>query len=331
MLNFKNISTIFVLSIVLVSCGTYQTVSNDDDGIYDIEDNSGKEIVVNKENKTTTVTSETKNNDKSIKYQNYFKNKAEKIKIENDEIFTDVDSYTSANTDEELLDKDVRDFSINNPSWEESGETEISIYNYNTFRPYCFGYFPYNHPFHSGIYISLNPWWFSGFDYCNYSPAFYYADPFYYYFLGYYSGFYPSYFYSPYYFTPYRYNNYRYSKRNTSRLYASTNRRSIRRSFNNQMVRNIRSASIRNTRTHSVRNSNSPRTRTSTPSVRTSSPRVRTSTPRVRTSSPRRSSTTRSNRSIRRSSSYSSSFPSSSSSSRGSSFSNSSRSSSRRR
>jgi hypothetical protein len=153
LLKHKNLVAILALVIALTSCSSYQNIASDDDGIYEDANSPKKEVSKNE----TTATKSTEENN-ATKYQTYFKSKAEKIKIETDEVFTDVDSYSSNNTDEDILDKDVKDFSVNTPSWEDSGETVVNVYNYNTYRPYYSWYHPYYRPFYSDIYISLNPW-----------------------------------------------------------------------------------------------------------------------------------------------------------------------------
>ena len=336
MLKSKNFYLVLVLSISLASCSTYQTVSNDNDGIYDMDTNSSTQKVAKNETKSTS-SQEDKPTEKATKYQQYFKAKADKLNIKENEIFTDVDSYSSnENTaEEELLDKDVQDFSTNNTSWEDSGETVVNVYNYGYNRPYYSWYRPYYRPYYTGLYINVNPWWYSEFDYCL--TGYNYYSPYYspYYYGGYYGGYYPSYYTPYYYYTPNRYANYRYGRRNTSRSSTSTLRRngqhSVRRSQNSNSTRtrsNIRN-NTRSIRSNSVRNSSTPRVRTHTTSPRThttprshTTPRTRTVTPRVRTSTPRSSTRTKSYSSpVRRSHSSSRSYGSSSysRSSRGSS------------
>ncbi|HFS67675.1 MAG TPA: hypothetical protein ENK67_05630 [Flavobacteriia bacterium] len=304
LIKFKNLLPIFAIIVSLSSCSSYQNISSESDGIYDDSDAITKKEVANKE----AIDSEKKETKNASRYENYFKSKAEKIKIENNEIFTDVDSYSSED-DEDLLNKDVTDFSTNNPTWDESGETVVNVFNYNNFRPFYSWYRPFYRPFFSGLYIDINPWWFSEFDYYygyNFYSPFY--TPYYYPF------FYPNYY--SYYQPSLFYQNYRYGRRNTSRnlsLNNRTARSNIRRSSSNYTRTNRYS----NRRiTNGTRTNNQPRTRNNSYSsnpVNTKTPRVKTrnssssnhyNTPRTRSySTPSRRSSSNSNtggRSIRR-------------------------------
>lgn len=331
---------IIAFALVLNSCSSYQTAMTDNDGIYDSDD-SPKTTEIAKNQKEVPDTSNETKPVSALKYENYFKNKAAKIKIETDEIFTDVDSYSSTDTDEELLDKDVTDFSTNDPTWEESGETVVNIYNYPSYRPYLGWYRPY-YPYYSGLYIGINPWWNIGYEY--YLTGYDYYNPYYYspYYYGGFYGNYYGYYYNPYYYYntyPY-YHNHRYGRRNTSRNYTTSRsgvRRNIRRSQNHNSTGTSTRNTIRsNTRSNNVRSSN---TRSQHNYPRRNTPRVRSnthSTPRVHSnthSTPRRTKT--SNSPVRRTShrNYSSSSNHSNYSSSGnrSSFSHSNRNSSGRR
>ena len=83
---------IFVLLFSLSSCGSYQYVGVDNDGIY-----GDTPITVTQNNQGTTV--EVPNTSNSDYYQNYFKNKSIEYDnvTENGEIFTDIDSYEGNN------------------------------------------------------------------------------------------------------------------------------------------------------------------------------------------------------------------------------------------
>ena len=76
------------LATLLTSCGSYQYVGYDNDGIYSSENDNVQEAVVEQ----PTVTTSTKD---SNYYKNYFaENSAQVDAIQEDgEIFTDIDSY----------------------------------------------------------------------------------------------------------------------------------------------------------------------------------------------------------------------------------------------
>ncbi|MEW4922574.1 hypothetical protein [Algibacter sp. 2305UL17-15] len=74
----------------LASCGSYQYVGVDSDGIYGGTNE-------NTQNRETVVVTKDGNANSSDYYQNYFKNKAQEYEIatDNGAIFTDIDSYSS--------------------------------------------------------------------------------------------------------------------------------------------------------------------------------------------------------------------------------------------
>src|SRR5690606_1150127 len=79
------------LVVILASCGSYQSSSYYDDGIYG--DNNYSQEVETPTERTTVATKEASPN----LYQNYFKvtsDQAQQI-LEQEEVFTDVDSYSS--------------------------------------------------------------------------------------------------------------------------------------------------------------------------------------------------------------------------------------------
>tara|TARA_R110002050_G_scaffold93630_7_gene195549 strand:+ start:232 stop:549 length:318 start_codon:yes stop_codon:yes gene_type:complete len=84
---------ILALAIGLTSCGSYQYVGVDNDGIY----GETAPITVTQNNQETVV--EIPNNNNSDYYQNYFRNKSMEYDsmAANSEIFTDIDSYESDN------------------------------------------------------------------------------------------------------------------------------------------------------------------------------------------------------------------------------------------
>ena len=104
------------LLLSLTSCGTYRTTTTDTDGIYASDDVVAVKEVTNPDSK-------------SSKYEKYFKNKANELQIEEDEIFTDVDTYSS-NTDEEELEREADDFEYSNNAWEDTDEMVVNVYNF---------------------------------------------------------------------------------------------------------------------------------------------------------------------------------------------------------
>lgn len=231
----------------LVSCGSSQMVTGNDDGIYadDTEQPTRRVVEVNEE--------EFKEHE-----ENYFKKEVDRLgALRGNDIFTEIEEYSSEDFDveEEIVDEERPETRItynNNQPWGFDSDADVVI-NINTaprwgfngfYDPYWnnpwgwnnwrwnrwgwrnrWGYNPYWHPYHwnNGFYVGVG---IGGF----YDP--FYCPPFY----------------SPYrygYYAPYRYGNRYYSRRGinpyrrgygvaSSRRAYSTNRRntSSRRSSN---------------------------------------------------------------------------------------------------
>ena len=312
----KTVTLVTLLALFLSSCGSYQYVGSTSDGIYG-EDESKGYTVIEDAPETTEASSDY--------YSNYFREKgldAEEV-TEEEEVFTDVDSYSS-NTEQQVT---------NNSGWGEgSSNVTINVYNngWNNWgwnSPYYGRYGWNNWGYNSWGYqnIGWNNWGWSNWGWNNnwnhygwnnwgWNGGFYngWNNPYYsYYGNGYYNG----------YRRGYAYNNSR--------------RGSYRSSYLGKNAYSSRSRlGTKTPRTSKPRVKNTPRTRPRANSPRTSQPRTkpRAVKPRrsPRASSPRtstpRSSSPRSYSTPRSSSPRSYSTPrSSSSSSRGTS-----RSSSRR-
>lgn len=301
-------------AFVLASCGSYQYVGYDNDGIY-----SSNEGIEENTYESTYEDASTVNNSY---YKNYFGEKAQQYNNIPDEdiIFTDIDSYEGDYNDEN---EDVA-YDEGYAGWgQDTDEVTINIYN-NSWA---------NNPWYFGRYNSWNGYY--GFGWNNWNSWNNWNFGF-----GYYNSWYPSYFnygyYNPYWYGygNYYHNNYAYSSiygrrnvaysssRRGSTLFNSNRTNYTRRNSSNLSRSNA--SSITRPRVNSVprRSTNSsvrPRTTNSRPRVNSTprsnnnssvKPRRNNSTPRVN-STPRKSS-------------------SSSSSSRGSSSRSSSGSSSRR-
>ncbi|MFD2914930.1 hypothetical protein [Psychroserpens luteus] len=313
------------LTFLLASCGSYQYVGYDNDGIY-----SDNEDVVYEEARTVSV------QDQSV-YKDYFTEKSlqySEIPDDGSAIFTDIDSY-EGNYDDEY----VEDTQAGYAGWgQESTDVSINIYNsgwnspywgdgygYGRYRPWGYNSFGWNNPY--GYNYGWNSWgWNMGFGY-GWNSGYGY---------GYGYGWNNNFWCPPYYRNNYsRGSSYAYNSgrrgANTSNLNRNSNysRRSSSSSLSRRTSSTIRNNSSIRPRTSSPRTNNSSiRPRTSTPRTNNSSVRPRASTPRSSNSSvrPRRKSSSSSTprASTRRSSGSSSSARSSSSSSSRSSGSSSS-------
>ncbi|WP_370424965.1 hypothetical protein [Tenacibaculum dicentrarchi] len=248
---------LLLMSATIVSCGTMQTVADNDDGIY------ADDKPIQKPQRTIIVA-------KSKEYaskENYFTKEVERLGVLNDtDIFTDIEQYASEeapfNADQDIRNDDTQNNYTNNEPWgyNKNNNTDVVIH-INTAPQW--GY--YNN--WDGYYgVNYNrPWWRSR----HYAYGNFYNYGFYnrgYYGMNYYN--------NPYYYPYYRrnyYSNYNryYSRHNgsnpyrsyraaskyrriatTSRRASKTYRRNTNTHRNNRSYRNIRSSkNTRNTRT----------------------------------------------------------------------------------
>ncbi len=324
-------------TFILASCGSYQYVGYDNDGIYGSED-----VVYEQQSYNETPAGNNNNY-----YKNYFAEKSRQFEnvSEDGAVFTDIDSYEGDYNEVE----DTTYVSGYSGWGQDNGNVTVNVYsNYgysNWYRPYAWNWY---RPYYGFSYYGYDPYWYSPFyGYYGYS--------------GYYGGF--SY-YSPYWYGHHRNHNYYnsyYGSRNiaynagrrgslanstyrTSNYSAdrtsSLNRRSSSTlSRSNSTISRPRSSTFSSTARRGQNSAVRPRinsnNRNNNSTVR---PRVNSTTrPNTTTrsnSTPRRSNNNNSSSSINRSSSRSSSSSGSNISSgpsRSSSSSSSSRSSSSRR
>ncbi|NNL83684.1 MAG: hypothetical protein HKP28_09850, partial [Winogradskyella sp.] len=106
------LSTVFLLS----SCGSYQYVGYDDDGIYNSDDSV---IVVERQVETPNTTSQN-----SEYYKDYFGNTSKEIEsITNEnEVFTDIDSYEGSYAEEV---QDTLDYRTGYAGWGQANDQVI--------------------------------------------------------------------------------------------------------------------------------------------------------------------------------------------------------------
>ena len=126
-LNLSKLILFITANLLLVSCGAYQNVSNDD-GIYDDETKT-------EENKKVIVV-----NEKEYKEyeENYFLKELKRLQSINDsDIFTDVETFEYDSEDEysdEDYDYETPDYNSNQPWGYEDNDIVVNI-NYNR-NPY---------------------------------------------------------------------------------------------------------------------------------------------------------------------------------------------------
>ena len=194
--------TYYILSlfmvITFVSCGTMQTFSDSNDGIYDdleqTEKSQRKIIVVN----------EQEYNDYE---ENYFTKEIERLDLLNGtNIFTDIENYSSEDTnfneDEEIIDEAENRINYNtNQPWGYNDNNSDVVININASPRSGF----YNDLYWFNTY-GYRPWWRSR-NFNNWYPY----DDYYYYNSGFHNPYFPYYgisYYNNY--RPYRYYNNRY-------------------------------------------------------------------------------------------------------------------------
>ena len=263
----------FIALFGLTSCGSYQYVGQDSDGIYGPSENN-----VEYEEEVVTNETEPSNN----YYKNYFKEKSNELELMNKEgeVFTDIDSY-EGNYNEDVAETTYQGYA----GWgEESDDITINIYSNN------FGYYNYwNRPYYAWNRWGYRPYyssWGIGYGYAGFGWNTGFYDPFWnppYYGYNSYYGYY-GYPYNTYY--GYYGRSYNHGRRVTA---YNTSRRS---SLNTRTSPLSRRVSANASRSNSSSSSTTPRTRTSTtPRTKTNTstprPRVKTNTttprPRIKT------------------------------------------------
>jgi len=160
------IGLVLLTNLILVSCGTYQSVYNND-GIYDDEPIEERVVIV-KDTKKYTKTEES-----------YFKDEIEAFDDINDgEVFTDVDDYSSYDNVDDDYDNDPWGYSTSNDDsvvininvrnrfrnywdfydydsyWEYQWGFRYGFYGAYTYYPYQYGYYN-NYRFYNFYYRRL--------------------------------------------------------------------------------------------------------------------------------------------------------------------------------
>lgn len=94
---FYKISTMLVLAVITVSCGSYQSVSYND-GIYSDDENNNASLNQNIQQDNEVIYED----GSSAYYESLFKQGAESHgnNFQQEEVFTDVESYSSTGYDE---------------------------------------------------------------------------------------------------------------------------------------------------------------------------------------------------------------------------------------
>jgi hypothetical protein len=317
-LKANQILLLFICSFLFVSCGTYQSIYNDD-GIYADE-------TATSENKKVVVV-----NQKDYKQynDNYFTEELNRLEsIDNKDIFTDVDDYRSSDSLD--INEDRFDDRIHNEPWGYSDNNDIVVQvNINTS--------PYWNDFYLGNFN--NPWGYTNWGFRRGFNGFWGYNP---YWPPYYYGYNRPYW-SPYrygynrpYYNPYNigYRNYRYGRRTAYNNRYSinntvTSRRGVISKRNTSKTRRFYSKNNTTVRrsTRTSPNKSNTRVRRTTNSTPQRNTRSRNTSPRVNSSSTRNY---RSNTNSRRNSSSRSSSSNRSSRSSSTRSSNSNRSSSNR-
>jgi hypothetical protein len=157
-----NLVAFFVTNLLLISCGSYQSVSNND-GIYDDGFNEEKK----EEQKQVVIVEQKAVNNYE---KNHFTKELDRLSsVEDEEIFLDIDSYNSENNfnEDEIYHENspwgyeendvvVNINLVNDPFW--VGNT----YAWGFYNPwvYNWGYNPYwNYPYWRNGYWGYNPYW----------------------------------------------------------------------------------------------------------------------------------------------------------------------------
>ena len=280
--SLKNKSLIYcsiVCSALLISCGSYQHTQYSD-GIYTPNPNdSNYNAEQMPQSNRQVVQNTSKDGDY---YQNYFAEQGQQISEaqqynSDEEIFTDVDSYSSENIDdsdaEEIIYEEDAYYFNGNAGWGSNPTTvEVNFINTGFNNPYLYGGYnwggfsnPRNNSWGGNYYV----WWINGLGWNNYYPynnwniglgwGGYYR-PWGGGFYGNYNPYYHHYYNNNYHNSPYRrsyansgrsnYNTYRTASATRSN-YSRSNSRSNSVSRNTVTRKNVRNSSNLNAKTRS--------------------------------------------------------------------------------
>jgi len=177
--------------IVLASCGSYQYVGYDNDGIYNSDTPTTQEVPI----ETTAETSE------NSYYKSYFSDKSREYDeiIQESEIFTDVDSY-EGRVDEQSDTTEILEYNSGRAGWGSANNETIIIIdngwnNAGWYGPWGwnnvgwgwnagFGWGwnrwgLWNRPFWSVGFGAWNPWWGTWNPYLDFYGGFGWCGPFY--------------------------------------------------------------------------------------------------------------------------------------------------------
>jgi hypothetical protein len=170
-------------TFILASCGSYQYVGYDNDGIYGSE-----EVVYEQQPYNETPVANNNNY-----YKNYFAEKSREFETisEDGSVFTDIDSYEG-----DYNEVEDSTYVTGYAGWGENSDVTINVYpsyGYSSwwYRPYSWNWYSPYYSYYGGGYYGYDSFW--SYPYYGYG--------------GYYGGFA---FYSPYWsYSPYWYRNYR--------------------------------------------------------------------------------------------------------------------------
>ena len=155
-LNLSQLILIISANLLLISCGSYQSIYNED-GIYD-DDTSVK----NKKQIVVVTKKEYKEYD-----DNYFTKRLEELEtIDNNDYFTDVDTYNSDSiyVDDEIIDETLN-YNSNQPWGYDNNDVIVHVnlnsnpfwYGYDNY--YGYGYNRWQNNFWGNNFWNYNPYW----------------------------------------------------------------------------------------------------------------------------------------------------------------------------
>ncbi|MCC8360779.1 hypothetical protein [Salinimicrobium sediminilitoris] len=174
LLNVRSLLPALGSLFLLASCSSYQYAGYENDGIYS-SSQSGEAYTANDYEESY---------EDALYYKNLFGEKAEQFGAVSQDgaIFTDVESYSSGQYDENMFGAEGMEYEPGRAAWGTDPD-EIAVNIYNNYPAYGSFYYPYGYPYYTGFY---DPFW---------GPRYY-----------------PYGFYDPFYFgSPYTYNSWRWN------------------------------------------------------------------------------------------------------------------------
>ena len=168
LLNLRSLATALGSLFLLASCSSYQYAGYDNDGIYSSPSNG----------EAYTDNDYEESYEDALYYKNLFGEKAEQFEAvpADGAIFTDIESYSSGQYDENMFGAEGLEYEPGRAAWgTDPDEIAINVYNnYPHYSPFYYGY-GYPYAYYGGFY---DPFWGPRYYRYGFYDPFYYGHPY---------------------------------------------------------------------------------------------------------------------------------------------------------